>query len=74
MTGKCAAVRILALRYDGTPIRRVKASYADGAYSFRLSIDPVEEAVAYYALVPKGSLAAEASAPPPIAGPAVARL
>ena len=63
-----AGLELVALRYDGTPIRREKATYADGAYSFTLSISPANEAVVYYALVPAGSLEIDTAVPPPIEG------
>ncbi len=61
-------MELFALRYDGTPVRKEKTVYADGSYSFKLAITPKEEAVAYYALVPAGSIEVDHTLPPPIEG------
>jgi len=63
-----AGLELLAIRSDGTPIRREKTTYADGAYRFTLAVTPTCEAVGYYALVKSGTLAIDTTPPPPLKG------
>ena len=61
-------LELLAIRYDGTAIRREEATYADGAYRFRLSVTPDREAVACYALVKPGTYEIDTKPLPPVKG------